>query len=70
MNALIDLDGVATARAFVTPTDEGPAVGLTICAASGFNDGRYFPAEAISLDSLDAIQRLHTLLGEMLEAAA
>lgn len=45
---------------------------LTIVAASGFSDpgSTYFPAESITIDSLEGIAALHQLCGELLDSHA
>jgi len=69
MHTVQDIDGTNSARAVA---GEG-LIKLTILAASGFTNGdapAYFPAESISLDSLEGIAALHQLCGELLDAYA
>lgn len=60
---LTDLDGVNIARGSVY----AESIQLDLCAPSGFHSSGYYPAESITLGSLDAIAKLHAMLEDMLE---
>ena len=63
MHNLVDLDGVNIARGQC----DGDSTNLTICAASGFEAKTgYFPAESITLNSIEAVKALSELCALMI----
>ena len=63
MSDLRDLDGVVFARG--NASKDGVAVALM--SASGFVEGHYYPAESLTIDTVEGCQALHAMLGELLE---
>lgn len=63
MHIVEDLDGTTIARAYA----EDETVSLTLLAASGFSDGKYYPAESVTLTGRTAVERLYAILGDALK---
>lgn len=64
MHVVQDLDGVTIARGQA----DGEGVALTLFSPSGFTEGgSYFPAESITVNSVEGVRTLHNLLGNLLE---
>lgn len=60
---LVDLDGITTARLTATKVETT----LILCAPSGFIEGKYYPAESITLQD-GAVKELYELLRASFEA--
>lgn len=65
MHLVQDLDGINSARAAVGPDGE---VSLSLMAASGFSEKGYFPAESISVNSIEGVIALHALCEAVIDA--
>lgn len=66
MHKIKDLDGTNIARG---KAGEGQCT-LTIMAPSGFADTGFYPAESITLNSLEAVAGLRELCEQLIEAHA
>lgn len=60
MHEILDLDGVNVARALVSDPGDGEDIVLTLMG----------PGESFTLDTLEGLHELHTLLTRMLQIVA
>jgi hypothetical protein len=67
MHEVFDLDGITTVRA---QCQNGDSPSLTLAQASGFLDGRYYPAESLTIDGIGAIAELHDVCARLIESYA
>jgi hypothetical protein len=68
MHVVQDIDGVIVARGQATPD----GVTLQLCAPSGFTEpGKsFYPAESLTVNTLDGVKNLRALCDDLLAAHA